>query len=173
MHLFQRIRGLKTLLIDDNEIIRDVLNTAFSYNDCHIKVVATAEEGLQVLENERFDIIISDFSLPGINGVDFFKRVALAYPDTIRVLISGYATEKAIRKAYEVGVHEFIKKPFSLVNFLEQLTPHVEKYRTEKSIQQQPNEDEAEIKTRKEAKLSGMAKETSIDWPRKAMNFNL
>jgi DNA-binding NtrC family response regulator len=128
MHLIQKARGLKTLLIDDDEVIRDVLMRAFSFYECQIKVVETAEEGMCALENERFDIIISDFRLPGINGVDFFKQVIETYPDTIRVLISGYGNEEAIREAFELGVHEFMKKPFSLVALFERLRPHVNNY---------------------------------------------
>jgi len=128
MDSFRKLAGVKTLLIDDNQIVRDTLTLAFSYKKCFIKAVATAEAGLRALEKEHFDVIICDFRLPGINGVEFFKRAMQSHPDTIRVLISGYGNEETIAEAFEVSVHEFMKKPFSLTEFVDQLIPHVDKY---------------------------------------------
>ena len=112
MDLFRKLTGLKTLLIDDNEIVRDTLAMVFAYKKCFIKAVATAEEGLRALEEEGFDIIICDFSLPGINGAEFFRRVMAAYPDTVKVLISGYAVENTVVQALETGVDAFLKSLF-------------------------------------------------------------
>ena len=53
------------------------------------------------------------------------------------MLISGFANEKAVKEAKAIGVHEFLKKPFTLAEFQERLTPHVEKYLTEKDTRQQ------------------------------------
>ena len=128
MDLFKKLTGLKTLLIDDNEIVRDTLTMVFSYKKCFIKAVASAEEGLRALEAEGFDIIICDFSLPGINGVEFFRQIMAAYPDAVKVLISGYAVENTVAQALESGVDAFLKKPFSLFALLEQLAPLTEKY---------------------------------------------
>jgi DNA-binding NtrC family response regulator len=128
MNAFKILAGLKILLIDDNEIIRDTLAMFFEYKKCAIKAVATAEEGLGTLESERFDVIICDCSLPGLNGVEFFRLVVAYYPNTIKVLISGFARQNEIVEALEMGVDAFIKKPFSLSTMLEQLTPLVEKY---------------------------------------------
>ena len=74
MNQFLKLKSLKTLLIDDNAIIRDTMKTIFAQKGCLLKAFETAEEGLQALEKERFDIIISDLQLPGIDGVEFFKR---------------------------------------------------------------------------------------------------
>ena len=140
MDSFKKLAGLKTLLIDDNQIVRDTLTLAWSYKKCFIKAVATAEAGLRALETEHFDVIICDFRLPGINGVEFFKRALQSQPDTIRVLISGYGSEKIIAEAFEVGVHEFMKKPFSLTALVGQLVSHVDKYLAGKRDRPEPVE---------------------------------
>ncbi len=127
MNQFLKLKKLKTLFIDDDDVIRDIMQTLFTKKGCLLKAFETAEEGLQALERERFDIIISDFQLPGINGVEFFKRVMVSHPDTIKILISGYGNEGTVSEAFEIGVHAFIKKPFSLTAFIEKLLPHVEK----------------------------------------------
>ena len=126
MNQFLILKKLKTLLIDDNVIVRDTVQMIFARKGCLIKAYETAEEGLQALEKERFDIIISDLKLPGIDGVEFFKRAMRSHPDTVRILISGYGDQSTISEAFEIGVHALISKPFSLTAFLEKLMPYVE-----------------------------------------------
>ena len=127
MDLFQRIMTLKTLLIDDNQTIRDAFQMAFKKKGCLLKAVESAEEGLDVLKNENFDIIICDFRLPGLNGVEFFKRAIVNHPNTVRVLISGYGNEMVVHEAFDIGVHAFLAKPFTLTALLEELTALIER----------------------------------------------
>ena len=126
MKQFSKLKNLKTLLIDDNVIIRDTMQMFFSQKKCFLRTCETAEEGLQALEGEPYDILICDFQLPGIDGVEFFKRTVASHPDTIKILISGYVNEAAISEAFDIGVHAFIRKPFSLMAFFEQLIPYVD-----------------------------------------------
>ena len=132
MDAFRKLADLKTLLIDDNQLVRDTLTLAFRYKNCFIKAVSTAEAGLQALEKEHFDVIVCDFRLPSLNGVAFFKQAIRSHPHTIRVLISGYGNEETIAAGFDAGVHEFIKKPFSLSVFVDRLIPHVDRYLAEK-----------------------------------------
>ncbi len=164
MDSFKKLAGIKTLLIDDNKIIRDTLTMVFAYKKCFIKAVTTAEAGLRALERERFDIIICDFRLPGINGVEFFQQAIQSHPDTVRVLISGYGNEETIAEAFEVGVHEFMKKPFSLIEFVERLIPHVDKHLAGKLNQPEPAEKKTAFKDKKTL-LPGIKEERSVYWP--------
>jgi len=127
MKQFLKLKNLKTLLIDDNVIIRDTMQMLFAQKKCLLKTCETAEDGLQTLETEHFDIIICDYQLPGIDGVEFFKRAVASHPDAIKIFISGFVNEDAISEAFDIGVHAFIRKPFSLMAFFEQLIPLVEK----------------------------------------------
>jgi len=138
MDSFKKLADLNTLLIDDNAVIRNTLTRVYEFYNCPIKAVATAEEGLRALEGKYFDVIICDFQLPGMNGVEFFRQVNDSHPQTVKVLISGYANEKAIARAVEAGIHEFLKKPFSLAAFIERLTPHVDEYLVRSPHHHQP-----------------------------------
>ena len=126
MKQFLKLKNFKTLLVDDNAVVRDTMKMIFTQKECILKAFETAEEGLQELAKEHLDIIISDLRLPGIDGVEFLKRAAVAQPDAIKILISGYGNESTVSEAFEIGVHAFIRKPFSLTAFLDQLMPHVE-----------------------------------------------
>lgn len=72
----------------------------------------------------------------------------VSQPNTVRVLISGYGNEVQVRKAFEIGVHAFIEKPFTLRVLLEQLTVHIEKRNGSKIRAHDSTETEATPATR-------------------------
>ena len=128
MNPFEQIKHLKTLLIDDNAVVRETLQIAFDRFGCPLKAVATAERGLELLEAEDFDIIISDLRLPGMDGVQFFQHIEGRCPAAVKILISGYGSQQAVCRAFEIGIHAFVKKPFSLTSLLEQIARHADKF---------------------------------------------
>ena len=121
MNPFNELKRVKTLLVDDDELIRDALGMAFKNKGCFMRAAESAEEGLDAIKEEQFDVIISDFRLPGINGLDFLKLAAVTHPHAVNILITAYRDEYMFSEAIRVGVTEFIEKPFSvkvLVNLL-------------------------------------------------------
>jgi len=138
MDPFSKIKKMKTLLIDDDELIRDSFQLAFSQKGCFLMAVETAEEGLCVLQNNKFDIIVSDFTLPGMNGIDFFKQAAINQTDTANVLISGNISSKKLLEKNEAEVHDFVQKPFSVTDLAHTLAALTE---NKKQNQQNLNED--------------------------------
>lgn len=113
MGLFHRLKKVKILLIDDDEYIRDSLSLFFQNEGCHFIALEDAEEGIEALKREHYDIIISDYKLPGINGLEFLKLVNDSYPDATGVLITAYCTSDVFSEAIGVGVKDFIQKPFT------------------------------------------------------------
>ncbi len=121
MNPFSELKNVKTLLVDDDEFIRDSLGMAFANNGCCLKLAENAEEGLQAIQDQQFDIIISDLRLPGMNGLDFLKLTAVTQPQAVKFLITAYRDDHIFSEAIRLGVHEFIEKPFSvrvLINLL-------------------------------------------------------
>ena len=128
MDPFHKLIKLKTLLVDDDELIRDAFSLAFMNKGCFLKATETAEEGLRALEEESFDIIISDLKLPGIDGLEFFRHAKVSQPHTVKVLITAYGDENVVSRAFGIGVHKFIEKPFSIKKFITSLAMLVEKH---------------------------------------------
>ena len=121
MNSFDELKKIKTLLVDDDELIRDSLSMTFATKGCFLQVAETAEQGLQAIKKEQFDIIISDLRLPGMNGLDFLKLTAVIQPQAVKFLITAYRDDHLFSEAIRLGVHEFIEKPFAvkvLINLL-------------------------------------------------------
>jgi len=85
----------------------------FESEGCRLLALETAEEGIASLEKQACDIIISDYRLPGMNGVEFFKKIRNSSEKSIKILITAYGSAGVISKAKKAGVQEFIEKPFT------------------------------------------------------------
>ena len=114
MNIFSKLKDKKILLVEDDEWIRDSLTVYFSTEGCHILAVETAEEGIRLLEQEDWDIILTDYKLPGIDGLTFSKRIHEIRPDTIIILITAYKSKEVVSEARSAGIQDLIDKPFSV-----------------------------------------------------------
>jgi CheY-like chemotaxis protein len=121
MNPFNALKNVKTLLVDDDEFIRNSLELAFKTKGCCLHVAESAEQGLQAIKDQQFDIIISDLRLPGISGLEFLKLTSVTQPQAIRFLITAYRDDHIFSEAVRLGINEFIEKPFAvkvLINLL-------------------------------------------------------
>jgi DNA-binding NtrC family response regulator len=113
MVMFEAIRDMKILLVDDDESIRDSLSMFFMSEGIHIDTLETAEEGLEALKERHYDIIITDHRLPGMDGLTFLRHIKGICPDSFKVLITAYGGYDMLITAAELGVNEYIEKPFT------------------------------------------------------------
>lgn len=88
----------KILYIDDEEANLNVFRIAFrrKYN---VTTSTSAEEGLEILEKEPFDVVVADHRMPGMTGVEMLSIVSEKYPDMTRIIISEYVNDEIIRHA--------------------------------------------------------------------------
>lgn len=114
MNLFSKLREMRILLIDDDEWIRDSLSLFFQSEGCHLLALETAEEGLEEINRQAYDIIIADYKLPGMDGLEFLERINGSHPDALTIMITAYGSKDIFLKARKKGVQEFIDKPFTI-----------------------------------------------------------
>jgi len=126
MESFTQLKDVKTVLVEDDAMIRNALSMAFKNKECCLRVCKNAEQGLQALKEERFDIIICDFRLPDMNGLEFFKLVGNRQPYILKILTSAYDDQKLSSELSRVGVHAFIPKPFSVKQLIQILVHLIE-----------------------------------------------
>jgi type II secretory ATPase GspE/PulE/Tfp pilus assembly ATPase PilB-like protein/FixJ family two-component response regulator len=109
-----RAAGYRILLVDDEINVVNALRRVFRAERFDVAVAASAEEGLRQLQGGTFQVVISDFMMPGMNGADFLKQVKAEHPDTIRIMLTGHADTQAVMGAIKEGaVYKFILKPWN------------------------------------------------------------
>ncbi len=106
----------KILLVDDDEdflfLIREYLESYGFESD-------TADSAMQArkrLNRSRYDLVISDFNMPGESGLELFRSVTSRYPDLPFILMTGNCDPRLKREAFSMGVSEFVEKPFSMID---------------------------------------------------------
>ncbi|NJD91135.1 MAG: response regulator [Geobacter sp.] len=107
--------NIKLLCVDDERNVLRALERIFMDDDYEILTAISGEDGLAVLaENSDVQVVISDFRMPGMNGVEFLRQVCEKYPDTVRIVLSGYADTGAVVSAINEGqIYKFVSKPWS------------------------------------------------------------
>ncbi|MFH2130992.1 MAG: response regulator [bacterium] len=115
------LKEMTVLLVDDEASIRISMELMLRGKTRSVRTAADAETALKILRNDRWDIIICDYMLPGMNGFDFFKRVDEAYPGTIKILITGFIDPATREKAKRARIHEFMEKPLTTEAIFETL----------------------------------------------------
>ena len=113
MDLFNKLKEMKILLIDDDEWIRDSLCILFEYEGCHLLALETAEEAMEALKRQDYDIIIVDYKLPGMDGLEFLRRIQESHPNVMKMLITAYGSEEVVSEAKRLGAQDFVQKPFT------------------------------------------------------------
>jgi len=109
-----RVRRTKTLLlVDDEENILASLKRLLRRDGYTILTACGAAEGLQRLAETEVDVIVSDQRMPGMTGVEFLRRAKQLYPDSIRMVLSGYTELQSIIDAVNEGaIYKFLTKPW-------------------------------------------------------------
>jgi type II secretory ATPase GspE/PulE/Tfp pilus assembly ATPase PilB-like protein/DNA-binding response OmpR family regulator len=105
--------GYRILLVDDEANVLKALGRVFREENYRVLAAASGTEALEILAREPVQLIISDYRMPGMNGAEFLRRVKDAFPDTIRIMLTGHAHTNAVMGAVNEGaVYKFILKPW-------------------------------------------------------------
>jgi len=121
MELCDLLKKTKILLIDDDQYIRNSLVFYFKKKALAFTALETAEEALDLLNNEKYDIIICDYKLPGMDGLDFLFKLYELQPEALRIFITAYANDEVAIRAGGIGIDDFIEKPFTTRDIEESL----------------------------------------------------
>ena len=131
------------LVIDDEEIMREVIATLLEEEGFRVICAATGEEGLEKAREETPDLVLLDLMLPGMNGLAALKEILQVDSDTVVIMISAYASIEDAVEATKAGAFDFITKPFKneelllvVKNGLGKRTLEVENRRLRKTVKE-------------------------------------
>lgn len=114
MNFLNRLKQKHILLIDDDEWIRDSMGLFFDSEGCRFQAVETAEAGIAELQAQDYDIIISDYRLPGMDGLTFFKQIKATQKAAVKILITAYGDDDLAEESARAGINDYIQKPFDM-----------------------------------------------------------
>lgn len=157
------------LLVDDEENILAALRRMLRRDGYKIVTAGSAAEGLQRLAEHEIDVIVSDQRMPGMTGVEFLRRAKELYPDTVRMVLSGYTELQSIIDAVNEGaIYKFLTKPWDD----ERLRAHIAEAFRQKHLSDEnrrlsrqveaANEDLAHVNARLEHLLAQRQDQTAL-----------
>ncbi|OGW30024.1 MAG: hypothetical protein A2X59_08450 [Nitrospirae bacterium GWC2_42_7] len=104
----------KILVIDDEEIIRTSCLRILSPEGYEIKTAGNGQDGLKMLEEETFDLVLVDLKMPGMDGIEVQKEIRSRWPETKVSIITGYQSfDSEINDADKLIAAGFIEKSFT------------------------------------------------------------
>ena len=105
----------KLLVVDDEKNIRDALGSFLGSRDHQIAIAESGREALALTErNGAFDLVLSDWRMAEMNGLELLKEIKAKSPTTIVILMTAYATVQNAVAAMKAGAYDYVTKPFSL-----------------------------------------------------------
>ena len=107
------LEGKKVLLVDDDPTIRDSMRLFFDAEGCRYTSVESAEGALEELASGSYDLIISDYKLPGMDGLEFLGRIRESHPTAAKIFITAYGGPGLFSQAEQMGVTGCIEKPLT------------------------------------------------------------
>lgn len=118
------------LCVDDEASIRNALRRVFMEEEWRVFFAKDGAEGLEIFRREPVDLVLSDFRMPGMDGVEFLKRAKAIRSDCVRIVLSGYADINLIVQALNEGeIYRFLVKPWNDEELLHNLRKALEHHR--------------------------------------------
>ena len=104
---------MKILVVDDEKLKRMTLRDDLRESNYDAIAVESPLIGLQLLQQEAFDVLVTDLRMPQMHGIDFLKRVKKEHPHITVIVMTAYASVETAVEALRFGAYNYIKKPFS------------------------------------------------------------
>ncbi|SRR5579883_2349811 len=149
------------LLIDDEEMILRSLQRVLEDDGYEILTATSGQNALKILSDTPVQVIISDQRMPNMTGSELFAQVKKKYPETIRIILSGYTDFEAVKSAINDGdIYKFLNKPWdnNLLRKMVKEAFEIYKHQT-KSPETITKEAEAEVKRLQEEFLANISHE--------------
>ena len=112
-------RRVSILVLDDEPIVCKRLKPFFQKAGYEVEAFNVPTQALARVQERRFDVVITDLKMEGLDGLAFLSKVKALYPDTDVIVITGFATLETSRESFHKGVFDFVAKPFKLAEILD------------------------------------------------------
>ena len=103
---------MNILIVDDEEVLRDVLSSLVEREGWNARTASTGEEALQRLSQEEIDLVLLDLMLPGMTGMEVLQQIQKEDPDQVVVVVTAFSSIEGAIEAMKHGAFHYIPKPF-------------------------------------------------------------
>ncbi|WP_428024762.1 response regulator [Arcobacter sp.] len=117
----EHLKKLKFLFVEDEKDLLDIISETLQKLGVDFLTAKNGEEGLAVLKEHanEIDIIVTDISMPIMNGLEMIKEAKSLYPDIEIIIMTAHTESKYMTEASNYGVTEYLLKPFDFIKFIE------------------------------------------------------
>jgi CheY-like chemotaxis protein/predicted regulator of Ras-like GTPase activity (Roadblock/LC7/MglB family) len=131
----------RILILDDEAKVAFFLRESLEALDQDYEVVSVSstDDALHEIERKKFDLLVTDQRMPGMNGLELVAKVQERYPDTQFILITAYGSEDLFDKAQRLGAYRYFTKPFHIDDFVQTVVDALE---SDNGLSRQPLLDE-------------------------------
>jgi len=109
----------KVLIVDDEPELREVVRQVLEAQRLNVTIAENGKQALQILEQEKFDVILSDVQMPEMDGMQFLESMCLKGNQTPLVFYSGFYEKDMLRKSMQLGAFDFLEKPIGAKKLLQ------------------------------------------------------
>lgn len=118
----------KILIVEDDDALRLTLKEIIAFTfKCEITEALNGREAVELLNNDKFDLMLLDIKMPGISGVDIIKKKKELYPDTDILVVSAWDSQGIAAEVLEEGAFDYIPKPSNFNVILDKVSAILKK----------------------------------------------
>lgn len=115
-----KLRELKLLFVEDEEDLINIITDTLNKLQANFVTARNGQEGLDVLaQHDDIDAVITDINMPIMNGLEMIEEIKKTNKDLPIVIMSAHTETEYIRSAKELGVENYLLKPFDFIKFIE------------------------------------------------------
>jgi PAS domain S-box-containing protein len=144
----------RVLVVDDEDRIQKACHRLLTREGCEVALADNGIKGLKMIEETHFDIVLLDLMMPGMSGMDVLTGIKARHPDTVIIVITGYATLEHSIETMKKGAFDFLSKPFSPQELRMVISKAIEFIRTLQDIASEKTRMRVMVNTLKEGVLT-------------------
>lgn len=109
------------LIVDDDASLCKTTSLILERGGYAVNTAGSGQEAIERVKERRFDVVLMDIKMPVMDGVEAYKRIKRIRPDTVAIMMTGYAVDNLIKDALEEGAHSTAYKPLDMDRLLKLL----------------------------------------------------
>ena len=108
----------RIIVVDDEDLLREFLVDLFEREGYTVRSTTNPREALRMVDEEGFDLLVTDIKMPEMDGLELLRRVRASHPDLPVVMMTGYGSADNAIQALNLGAFNFVRKPFAVEEIL-------------------------------------------------------